>query len=108
MRQGGAGQSSLELLITASAIVVVMVALSLYVRHASAGRQRSVGANMSDILFDSNTSTTRWTVPGSTTIEATAIVGGRPASAGDPGLAGVGVRTSRTPTGGLSRRTDQL
>lgn len=103
-----AGQSSLEMVITASAIIVVAVALSLYMRYASAGRLKAIGGSFSDVLFNSNTSRTTWTVPSQTTTDTAKIVGGVPALPGQPGIAGASVRTSETLTGGVTRRTDQL
>lgn len=103
-----AGQTSLELLIRACAIVIVVVALSLYIRYASAGRIKAFGSGMSDVLFDSETSRTTWEVPGQTTVDTTEIVGGVRASPGNPGTAGVPIRTTSTPPSGLTRRTDEL
>jgi len=103
-----AGQSSLEVVLTASAILIVLVAMSLYVRYASAGRLKAIGSGLSDVLFDSNHSNTTWTVPSQVSVESTQIVGGRAATANDPGTAGVPLRKTETFIGGSTTRTDQL
>ena len=103
------GQGGLETAILLTAVVVALVALSQYVRYAIGGRVRATAGSLSDILYNTGSSRTSWTMMDRETQDLTEIVGGvaeDPAVPGS-GIAGVPVRKTTT-IAGTTTRADTL